>query len=69
MEFTAEKTFVFTGNDNAQSKGTYTISDDGKFLTLMPENSDATFIDTIREISATRLVLIDKNGNQLVNTK
>lgn len=59
MEFTKDGNYSITGIDNDQ-KGTYTISDDLKTLTINHEGGVKAEVNDIDELSKSKLVLTDK---------
>ncbi len=60
MEFTKNGKLILTGIGNNQS-GTYTLSDDGK--TLFVVTNGKTESNDIVELSASKMVLVDKTNN------
>jgi hypothetical protein len=64
MEFKADNSYVYTGPSDTQT-GSYSISDDGKLLSITPADTKEMETDTVRELTKTRLVIIDKLGNKL----
>lgn len=68
MEFKADNTFILTGMEPEPQQGTFAISTDGKRLTLIPYKTKKVEVDTINELSGTKLVITDKLGNKLTST-
>ena len=66
MEFKADKTYLFYGMNDMYSTGSYSLSEDGKTLTLIPTESTIPYDSPIVELSKTKLVMIDPMGNKLI---
>ena len=68
MEFTADNKFIFKGMSPNPVTGTYKLWENGRTLTLTPDNGQESYNHTIQELTDTKLVLIDPMGNNLVCT-
>jgi hypothetical protein len=66
MEFKADKTYLFYGLNDMHSTGTYSIREDGKLLTLTPTESSIPYDSPIKELTKTKLVMVDPMGNTLI---
>jgi hypothetical protein len=60
LQFTQDGKMIITGMGKNQS-GTYTISDDGKNLFVMVNGKTET--NEIKELTTSKMILIDKNNN------
>lgn len=68
MEFTDDNKFIFTGLSSIPLTGTYKLWDNGKTLTLTPDNGGESYNHSILELTDVKLSLLDPNGNNLVCT-
>jgi hypothetical protein len=68
MEFKSDNTFLLTGMEATAQTGTYSLSDDGKFLTVTPTETNKAEVDTVKELTSNKLVLTDQMGNKLTST-
>ena len=66
MEFTGDQLFVFEGMSPTPLRGTYALNTEGTAVTFSPDNAETSYTHTIAELTATKLVLIDQQGNKLV---
>ncbi len=63
LQFTRDGKMILTGMGKNQS-GTYTVSDDGKNLYVIINGKTET--NEIRELTPTRMILIDKTNNSKI---
>jgi hypothetical protein len=69
MNFTADKKFVFLGLNDKKSEGTYKLSPDGTLLTLIMNETNQFFVDTIKELTENKMIIHDPMGNKLTVTR
>ena len=69
MEVTADNKYILTGFGDAPSTGTYSVSDDGKMLTITDNETKKPEVDTINELSGSKLIVTDVMGNKLTSIK
>ena len=69
MEFTADNKYILTGVQATPSNGTYSVSDDGKILTIIDNETKKPEVDSINELSGSKLVITDVFGNKLACIK
>lgn len=66
LEFFTDNKYVLTGIDTSTHKGSYTLSDDGKTLTITPEATGKPEKNIIEELSGSKLIFADNFGTRLV---
>jgi len=67
MEFMSDNKYILTGMGETKN-GTYSISDDGKLLTISSAVTKVTYVDTIVELTKNKLIIIDQMGNKITST-
>lgn len=65
MEFMADNKYSLSGMDAGAQTGTYSLSDDGKMLSITPDASKIKEVDTIKELTEGTMVVVDKSGTRL----
>jgi len=67
MEFTSDNKYTLTGMGETQN-GSYSISDDGRLLTIIPADTKTSYVDTIIELTKKKIIIMDQMGNKLTST-
>ena len=68
MEFTEDNKFIFIGMSPEPTTGVYRLWENGRTLTLTPDNGKESYNHTIDTLTDVKLVLIDPMGNNLICT-
>jgi hypothetical protein len=65
IEFTSDNKYVQTAMGKTQT-GTYNISEDGKMIRYKTNPAQETFVDTVVELTTTKLSVIEQTGSKKI---